>query len=862
MTQENENFILKKESISQAVTFENMKFALMYFVVFLSLGVVLLPQNTDGSPTSGTKPLPKECNIVNDTFVDCRHKDLRTIPTGFPATVETLLLSYNSIRVITNESFHGLVNLVTLELHHNSISKLRSVFFKDQEKLRYLSLHHNQIGKLPNDVFEHVQDLEVLDLSYMNNGFTSLPVALTGLLNLRVLDFSSNRLQSAGFTPDATFPALQELHLGKNQIKSLQNADFKALLDCKLSFLDMTENQVVDIESGVFHPIASVAELDFSKGLDPVAIPALSEAISDQLVHTLYLKEIDLGTQDIDKFKDLRNSTLEKLDISFNNITSLNSEFWGLSNVTSLIIQSSLVTTIGATAFSGLHLVETVDLSSNQIATKTLYLNYNKINNISASDGFRGLSKLLYLKLSNNKIKQNFVGEEFKGLDSLEVLDLGVNTNILLSPDAFRFLQSLQTLYLNLANIKNITVVPSPFDKLSGLKNLDLSNNNMSALHVDTFSSLDLGTMYLQHNNLYNMWNETIHVPFLKSLRRLKYLNLCYNGFQNIPNNSLSNLPELKALFLCHNKISHLQDNIINDLPLTTLDLGHNQINLINQTLLEPLLGTLKALTVSGNPFSCGCDLQWFREWLDVTQVHVDDNSHMICSSPPDMRGKLVIDFHPETLNCDHRLPLYTWVLVGVGSCMVFVTVALAVKFRFHINYCFNLVNARRRKYQRIKGEDLPFLYDAFVFFSHKDEEWVYNELVRHLEDDSGLRLCVHNRDFTLGRKILDNTIEAVDSSRFTLCILSADYLDSHWCKMEQEFAMANLIDRDVLIIIALGEIPENKITKYYKLHKVMMKRTYLKWPMEPGVQRNDFWMKLKTVLREPELRINNNVSI
>ncbi|XP_030839961.1 toll-like receptor 3 [Strongylocentrotus purpuratus] len=851
-----------------------MKFAMIYFVVFLSLGVVLLPQNTDGSPTSGTKPLPKECNIVNDTFVDCRHKDLRTIPTGFPATVETLLLSYNSIRVITNESFHGLVNLVTLELHHNSISKLRSVFFKDQEKLRYLSLHHNQIGKLPNDVFEHVQGLEVLDLSYMNNGFTSLPVALTGLLNLRVLDFSSNRLQSAGFTPDATFPALQELHLGKNQIKSLQNADFKALLDCKLSFLDMTENQVVDIESGVFHPIASVAELDFSKGLDPVAIPALSEAISDQLVNTLYLKEIDLGTQDIDKFKDLRNSTLEKLDISFNNITTLNSEFWGLSNVTSLIIQSSLVTTIGATAFSGLHLVETVDLSSNQIATvrdgmfsalsntnlKTLYLNNSKINNISASDGFRGLSKLLYLKLSNNKIKQNFVGEEFKGLDSLEVLDLGVNTNISLSPDAFRFLQSLQTLYLKLANIKNITVVPSPFDKLSGLKNLDLSNNNMAALHVDTFSSLgNLGTMYLQHNNLYNMWNETIHVPFLKSLRRLKYLNLCYNGFQNIPNNSLSNLPELKALLLCHNKISHLQDNIIDDLPLTTLDLGHNQINLINQTLLEPVLGTLKALTVSGNPFSCGCDLQWFREWLDVTKVHINDNSHMICSSPPDMRGKLIIDFHPETLNCDHRLPLYTWILIGVGSCMVFVTVALAVKFRFHINYCFNLVNARRRKYQRIKGEDLPFLYDAFVSFSHKDEEWVDNELVRHLEGDSGLRLCLHKRDFILGRKILDSIIEAVDSSRFTLCILSANYLDSHWCKMEREFAMANLIDRDVLIIIALGEIPEKKITKYYKLHKLMMKRTYLTWPMEPGVQRNDFWVKLKTVLRAPELRINNN---
>nr|XP_054762538.1 toll-like receptor 3 isoform X1 [Lytechinus pictus] len=855
-----------------------MKLMVICIVVYLSLCVGLLPQCTKGSPTSGIKPFPKECIFVSDTFIDCRHRDLRTIPSGFPETVETLLLSYNSIHVITNESFHGLVNLVTLELHHNSISKLRSDFFEDQTKLRYLSLSHNQIGdKLPDDAFKHLRALEVLDLSYMNHGFTVLPLALQELIHLRSLNVSSNRLQSASFTPGVAFPALLELRLGKNQIESLQNEDFEALLNCNLDFLDLTENQISAIDSGVFHPIASIAELDFSKGLHPAAIPSLAEALTDYQVNALYLREIGLEIWNSNNFKNLRNSSLEKLDISFNNITTLDSGFSGLSKISSLIIQSSHVAHISNTAFSGLQLVVTLDLSGNDIAIitdgmfsslsntrlKTLYLDSNKIKRIDASGGFSGLSNLHYLKISKNKIEQNFIGDEFKDLDSLEVLDMGVNRNISLSPDAFRLLKNLQTLYLNLANLKNITVVPSPFDKLSNLTKLDLSNNNMAALHKDTLSNLSyLETVYLQHNNLYNMWNETVYVPFLKYLRRLKHLNLCFNGFQNIPNDSLSSLHELETLLLCHNKISQLQDGVLDGLPLTSLDLGYNEINLINQTLIEPLQGSLQILAVSGNPFSCGCNLQWFRNWLDVTKVHVNDSSHMKCASPPEMRGKLVMDFHPERLNCDHLLPFYIWIIIGVGSGMVLVIVGLSVKFRFHINYCWNLVNARRRKYQRIKGEDRPFLYDAFVSFSNKDEDWVKNELVQNLEGEYGFRLCIHDRDFILGKKILDSIVEAVDSSRFTLCIMSTNYLDSHWCKMEREFAMANLIDRDVLIIIALGEIPEKKLTKYYKLHRLMMKRTYLAWPDEPGVRRNDFWVKLRTVLREPELRVNNNVSI
>ena len=130
------------------------------------------------------------------------------------------------------------------------------------------------------------------------------------------------------------------------------------------------------------------------------------------------------------------------------------------------------------------------------------------------------------------------------------------------------------------------------------------------------------------------------------------------------------------------------------------------------------------------------------------------------------------------------------------------------------------------------------------------------------MEGSGEFRLCIHDRDFVLGKKILDSIVEAIDNSRFTLCLLSVNYLDSHWCKMEREFAMANLIHRDVFIIIVLGEIPKDKWTRYYKLHKVMKNRTYLPWPAEPGRERDTFWQKLKDVLQDPNPRVDSNHSI
>ena len=63
--------------------------------------------------------------------------------------------------------------------------------------------------------------------------------------------------------------------------------------------------------------------------------------------------------------------------------------------------------------------------------------------------------------------------------------------------------------------------------------------------------------------------------------------------------------------------------------------------------------------------------------------------------------------------------------------------------------------------------------------------------MVRKLEDEHGLRLCFHERDFIPGRPIAENIIQAIMNSRRTLILLSKNFLKSKWCRYE--FNMARI---------------------------------------------------------------------
>lgn len=152
--------------------------------------------------------------------------------------------------------------------------------------------------------------------------------------------------------------------------------------------------------------------------------------------------------------------------------------------------------------------------------------------------------------------------------------------------------------------------------------------------------------------------------------------------------------------------------------------------------------------------------------------------------------------------------------------------------------------------------EENEVQFDAFVSFSSRDEAWVLGELAPRLEEqgEPRLKLCLHNRDFEVGKGIVDNIAESIYSSRRTVCVLSRRYLRSDWCALELRVATHRLLEeqRHRLIIIFLEHISPFELSAFHRLAKLVKSRTYLDWP-ENEAERVNFWERLRRNIAEED---------
>ncbi len=81
------------------------------------------------------------------------------------------------------------------------------------------------------------------------------------------------------------------------------------------------------------------------------------------------------------------------------------------------------------------------------------------------------------------------------------------------------------------------------------------------------------------------------------------------------------------------------------------------------------------------------------------------------------------------------------------------------------------------------------FVYDAFISYSSTDEAWVLHQLVEKLEKEENFRLCLHERDFQIGRPIADNIVFSLEQSSSCILILTEKFCQSYWCNFEAQVA-------------------------------------------------------------------------
>ena len=113
--------------------------------------------------------------------------------------------------------------------------------------------------------------------------------------------------------------------------------------------------------------------------------------------------------------------------------------------------------------------------------------------------------------------------------------------------------------------------------------------------------------------------------------------------------------------------------------------------------------------------------------------------------------------------------------------------------------------------------------------------------LVPNMEPE--YKLCLHERDFAIGRSITDNIVDFMAKSKQCLIILSRSYLQSEWCNFEAKVAQHIMKDKLQMIVLNDDVIDKSNLSEVVK--SLIKTQTFLLWSEKDGT----FWRRLDEAL-------------
>ncbi|XP_066286638.1 toll-like receptor 2 [Branchiostoma lanceolatum] len=456
---------------------------------------------------------------------------------------------------------------------------------------------------------------------------------------------------------------------------------------------------------------------------------------------------------------------------------------------------------------------------------KTISMKNNAIQTLNLTN-VKDLAEVTSIKFTGNALERiPFLAFAKSTLAKLEDLMLDSNKISVIHEDAFGGLPSLKVLDLNgnMIQVLNKAIL----HQLEKVEKLNLSNNAIHTLEAETFAEMkDLHVLDLTQNNM---------------------------TFTSETSASLFTGPEnLTSLYLAQNLIKSCPEDLGKALPyLRHLGLQKNNISVFSETFLKGL-GSLKEIDLSGNPFSCTCDVEWLFDRLkeNGTVAFIKWEEYE-CYYPRHSRGVNFEHFNPEVLKCDHTDHTRLGLSLGISLTLAVLVIVLAAVLYYHcrwrVKYGWFVLCGNKGEQVEQKVEDEYFKYEAFLSYCSNDRWWVIDELLPKVENcpPPTYKMCLDIRDFEDGPKDQNNIIAAMDESRKTMFVISSSFLRSKRCLWELEMSRNKRYgkSRDDLIFVLLEDVPQAKMPKL--LQKVMMGRKYLRWPEDPR-QRDAFWQCLR----------------
>ena len=366
-------------------------------------------------------------------------------------------------------------------------------------------------------------------------------------------------------------------------------------------------------------------------------------------------------------------------------------------------------------------------------------------------------------------------------------------------------------------------ILKSPVIGFNDLRVWNLSNCGLTRPYYNLSASLpnltwlDLSQNKLNLNDRYHKNKYFIGSP------TVTYFNLAGNAMFKTPKRTLSTMRALETLNFDNNLLSGFTINLTHLPNLRNLSLQLNLIKSFSKRTMEQFnerdQKNNQSITIDlrQNPLLCTCNERDFVHWIQNAKtynLHFRGIEDLQCLNSESNSVKIVeVDLGHMAIHC---LSASVYVSISVTAAVLLSAIIVCsgtalYRKRWWFRYKYFIVTKMYKERQQQQEAQRNYEYDAFVSYNSRDELWITEELQPKLEDEFGLKLCLHERDFVLGGDIMEQITSSIENSRRTLLILSPNFLASTWCHWEMNLAHNRLLrtGQDVLMLAILSPMSQ-----------------------------------------------------
>ena len=726
--------------------------------------------------------------------------------TDFPDTcfedcteLEELYLDSNNLSDITKDIFTGLTGLKSLHINNNSL-------------IRDGKIHDPELFKL----------LELLEELYIQNNWNRSDLE-SGTYLSNVANGSLDNLQelrldgvpNGCFGPNfQSFRNLSIVIFSGSTIFNITNNTFKNTPH--IQTLDISYCNLTNIEAGTFEPLKELRFLNLSNNMG-LGFPTLRN-VSYGLRHSKTIEVLDYSkvyktfglTTQLNRCDlwYLKNTTLKEIHLNSNRMASveLNALHLSPSTLETIFVEDNRIT-FGPFAFQVGCVTNLKRLELNRQQVAHAIANYNNEmeiidNKIDSSGGCKVKRKTLKpgCRLGKHKPLKLI---DFTFPSKLKSISYS-NSNLRYQPS---FVSSAIQYKNNIESIDfsyNILYKWSdPLILFNDLKLLNLSHNfcfNMTSVFFGNCPNLE--NFDASYNRIAPILENDIEGSIFKNVPGLKVLNLSACWIEKLPEMVFKHLSSLEHLDLSYNLLEKLEFRYQHMNNISSISLRSNMLSAMPLALLEHLKKNAKtthkniSIDLSGNILDAeNCKHLKFLSWLlQYPMYFTNINAYIFKTDNGEMSfDKLKYYFNEVEKRCDK-----TYEIISI-SASLFILVSIVIiiggiiyRYRWRLRYFYYMTKARYAGYAPLRNPDTDRLYeyDVFISYAENDYQFVTGEMYNKLKE-SGLSLCLHQKDFIPGRPIGENIAHAVRNSKITLVVLSPEFLESKWCMYE--FNMARM---------------------------------------------------------------------